>query len=93
MNGKAPRPPGETLKKVGVALLLLGPLVGLVATVIGLAWSFDRTESVAAANKAQSLADGISSAMLYPAIAGTSSMVIGVAFLIAGAVKSRQARG
>jgi biopolymer transport protein ExbB/TolQ len=93
MNSKAARPPGERLQRVGIGLLLGGPLLGLVMTVAGLVWSFEKVGSVNAANKAKYLADGIGTAMVYPTIIGGSLMVLGAVLVIAAALKARRARG
>ncbi len=93
MNRKSARPPGETLQKVGVGLLLGGPLLWLVMAIAGLVWTFNKVENVSAANKAKYLADGIGTAMVYPTIIGGSLMVLGACFVIAASVMSRRARG
>lgn len=92
MNSKAGRPPGGTLQRVGIGLLLGSPLLWLVMTIAGLAWSFNKVENVSAANKAKYLADGIGTAMVYPTIIGGSLIVLSACFVIAARVMSRWAR-
>lgn len=75
--------PAKTLLWVGLAMVILGPLAGFAATVLGVHGAFGGAHQVDPAHKAKVVADGISGAMNW-ALVGTGVGVIGAAVLAVG---------
>lgn len=75
--------PGRRLLWVGLAMVVLGPLGGFAATVLGVHGAFGGADRVDPAHKAKVVADGISGAMNW-ALVGTGVGVIGAAVLALG---------
>lgn len=67
------------------SLLVLGPLWGLLGTIVGMIRSFETVAQQAGAAKAEQLASGISLS-LWSTAAGLAIEPIGLAVLIAGIV-------
>ncbi len=75
--------PGRRLLWVGLAMVVLGPLGGFAATVLGVHGAFGGADHVDPAHKAKVVADGISGAMNW-ALVGTGVGVVGAAVLALG---------
>ena len=68
---------------IGALMLVLGPVVGLLATVLGVHRAFGSAVSVPPAEKAKSVADGISNSMNW-VLVGMGAGALGVVVLAAG---------
>lgn len=69
----------------GVVALLLAAFC-LVATVVGMVWSFDAVATSSSTPKPSDLADGISTALI-PSIAAAPLVLVGIVFLVLGFVR------
>ncbi|GMV19398.1 MAG: MotA/TolQ/ExbB proton channel family protein [Myxococcales bacterium] len=77
------KPSGRGLVWVGLAMVILGPVGGFAATVLGVHGAFGGADQVDPAHKAKVVADGISGAMNW-ALFGTGVGVVGAAVLAVG---------